>query len=306
VPNLSGQEQEILSRVLGVIVVAVAVVDGALLGAWLWGRSRERKGAPPLFARTWSLLDVWAAGHIIIGAMLGLLIVIMVPVAAGMALLGVPADRIAGLIEAWMPRIAILSLIPQNVLLVGVPAACIALKYGQRLEDIGFTLRPDGRTLRLGFALGLLVMAVGFGMEWLVGQAARLALGPQSAQSLASFTDRIGNAEVIRQGMESPVWFVLLLLGGGILAPVGEEFFFRGFLYNAARRRFGFWPAVWISTLVFAMVHVGPLLILAIIPVGVLLAVAYERTGSLWVPIVMHVTNNSLALVLAYLFPQLV
>jgi membrane protease YdiL (CAAX protease family) len=77
------------------------------------------------------------------------------------------------------------------------------------------------------------------------------------------------------------------------VAPVFEEFFFRGFAYPALKQRWGTWKALVIVSVVFALIHqhvpsIGPLFTLA---VG--LGLAYELTGSLLTPITMHALFNA-------------
>jgi membrane protease YdiL (CAAX protease family) len=96
--------------------------------------------------------------------------------------------------------------------------------------------------------------------------------------------------------------FFVTLLGAGLLAPVAEELFFRGFLYTALRQRLGIAAAVTISSLVFAVGHIDALgVVAASWIIGIALALAYEYTRSLWVAIAIHAFNNSLATVLVYL-----
>ena len=84
-------------------------------------------------------------------------------------------------------------------------------------------------------------------------------------------------------------------------APFSEEIFFRGFMYGGLRRRLPVWAAAVTAGAVFGLLHyTGPDSI-GVVPqlavLGVLLAWLYERTGSLWPPIILHVVNNALALV---------
>jgi len=55
-----------------------------------------------------------------------------------------------------------------------------------------------------------------------------------------------------------------------------------------------------VSALAFALIHVSPLGVVLIFPMGVLLAYVYERTQSLWVPILMHAVNNGIGVLLIW------
>jgi membrane protease YdiL (CAAX protease family)/uncharacterized RDD family membrane protein YckC len=83
------------------------------------------------------------------------------------------------------------------------------------------------------------------------------------------------------------------------LAPFSEEIFFRGFMYGGLRRRVPVWAAAGISGLIFGLLHYTGPDSLAVVPqlavLGILLAWLYERTGSLWLPIILHVINNGIA-----------
>jgi CAAX protease family protein len=83
-----------------------------------------------------------------------------------------------------------------------------------------------------------------------------------------------------------------------VVAPIAEEFFFRGFFYGALRNWRGVLPAAIITGLVFGAIHVGSADWEFLLPLGVfgfLLCLLRERTGSLYPCIVLHCANNSLA-----------
>ena len=82
-----------------------------------------------------------------------------------------------------------------------------------------------------------------------------------------------------------------------LAAPPAEEVFFRGFLFGGLRGRMSFWPAALISGLLFGLVHLpgGALQVPPLAVFGVLLAWLYERTGSLWPPILMHAIQNAIS-----------
>jgi membrane protease YdiL (CAAX protease family) len=87
-------------------------------------------------------------------------------------------------------------------------------------------------------------------------------------------------------------------IGSVLWAPLGEEVAFRGVLYPALRSRFGVAPAAALSAAVFAVAHgYGVLGFAAVFWSGILWALAYERTGSLWPSIIAHAAGNLAATV---------
>jgi len=105
--------------------------------------------------------------------------------------------------------------------------------------------------------------------------------------------------QVLTQGIgESALQLLLAVIAGVVLAPIAEELVFRGLLHRALRSRLRLVPATLISSGLFAVVHVEvvasqPLALVGLAAVGVVLAVAYERTGSLLVPMTIHAVYNA-------------
>ncbi|MGH2710209.1 MAG: lysostaphin resistance A-like protein [Actinomycetota bacterium] len=93
-------------------------------------------------------------------------------------------------------------------------------------------------------------------------------------------------------GNPSTMQVVLGAFAVVVAAPLGEEVFFRGFLFGSLRGRLGFVKSGVISALVFAIFHGDPLLILAMFFVGLGLAWVYEKRGSLIAPIGAHAMFN--------------
>lgn len=90
-----------------------------------------------------------------------------------------------------------------------------------------------------------------------------------------------------------------------IVAPIAEETIFRGYLHGVIRKYGGRWGAIGVNSLLFAAIHghapsLGGLFVLA-----VALSLVYERTGSLWAPILMHATFNTITVVAALAWPQM-
>ncbi|MEA2270362.1 MAG: protease family protein [Solirubrobacteraceae bacterium] len=83
-----------------------------------------------------------------------------------------------------------------------------------------------------------------------------------------------------------------------VAAPVAEEFFFRGFFFNALRNWRGVWPAAAITGIVFGSIHAGssdPAFLAPLAVFGIGLCLLYVRTGSLYPCIALHCVNNSVA-----------
>ncbi len=95
---------------------------------------------------------------------------------------------------------------------------------------------------------------------------------------------------------------VILFLGIfiSLFGPIIEEIFFRGFLYNAIKKRFGIKPGVLISAALFSLLHSNLVGFLPIMALGALLAYLYETTGSIVSSIVVHIIHNSLILGLVF------
>jgi membrane protease YdiL (CAAX protease family) len=110
-------------------------------------------------------------------------------------------------------------------------------------------------------------------------------------------------ADIISVGMRfSWMNFALTFLGAGLLAPISEELYFRGLLHGWFRsRRLAFWLRVLCSSTLFALAHFDSLaVVVSSFVLGVVNALFYEWSKSIWVAIAMHMLTNSVAVVLLY------
>lgn len=93
----------------------------------------------------------------------------------------------------------------------------------------------------------------------------------------------------------------LLLLSAAltcVVAPICEEFLFRGYIFTALRSWRGTWPAAVITGLIFGAVHAGSAPALDLVPLAGLgfgLCLLYRYSGSLYPCIAAHSLNNSIA-----------
>jgi membrane protease YdiL (CAAX protease family) len=92
-----------------------------------------------------------------------------------------------------------------------------------------------------------------------------------------------------------------------VVAPMAEEFFFRGFIFGGLRRmrimiggrNIGTWIAAVITAILFGLAHTGSAAPKYLIPLGLLgfiLCLLRWRTRSLYPCMALHSVNNSLAL----------
>jgi CAAX protease family protein len=108
--------------------------------------------------------------------------------------------------------------------------------------------------------------------------------------------------------LQSPVWFFIV---GAVIAPFVEEIFFRGFLFQGFRQKYGWLPGLLLSSAIFGAAHLDPVSLIPTFILGCVLAFMYHKSNSLWPGILFHATINSLSLFAIYmiskypsLFPQ--
>jgi membrane protease YdiL (CAAX protease family) len=88
----------------------------------------------------------------------------------------------------------------------------------------------------------------------------------------------------------------------GLLAAVGEELLFRGVLQRILKE----WmknthAAVWLTAIIFSAIHMQFFGFLPRMVIGAMLGYLYEWSGSLFIPMVAHFTNNAFSVVVTYL-----
>jgi membrane protease YdiL (CAAX protease family) len=94
---------------------------------------------------------------------------------------------------------------------------------------------------------------------------------------------------------------IVVVLAVVVLAPIAEELFFRGIVFNAWLREGGRRWAYIGSAALFAAVHLSLVSALPIFLLGLALAWVYERTRNLLAPIAMHATVNGISVTIALL-----
>ena len=90
----------------------------------------------------------------------------------------------------------------------------------------------------------------------------------------------------------------------GLLAPLAEEFVFRGAILRSLLTQMKPWTAIAVSALLFSLVHINPAQLPFAFLAGILLGWMYWRTGSILPGIAFHWANNSIAYIIYRTYPD--
>lgn len=169
-------------------------------------------------------------------------------------------------------------------------------REGLRMRDvISFNLKSLQGSWLKAIGLGILTFVVGLAAEQLMG----LVYTVPSSDPTADFIKTLGGSALF------------LMAALAMIGPVMEEIIFRGFLFNVLRsslsRKFGLafttLVSLFGSAFVFGVMHMNLPALPFYMVLGAVYAEAYRRSGSLVVPVIAHVLNNSMiviALLLAH------
>lgn len=229
-----------------------------------------------------------------------------------------PGRRPSSVAE-WSPWFAPLALIAGLVvatvgsLIVDIPAAALGVDVNAKHLAPGLVI-ADTAVQDAGFVAvaiffaqigGRAVAAAMFGLRptrlWRAVGLAALTLAGFLLFSLVWTSIFQTEEEDLLEKLGADKGAVLLVLSAAltcVVAPLCEEFLFRGFVFTALRNWRGVWPAAVITGVLFGGVHAGSAPALDLVPLAVLgfgLCLLYRATGSLYPCIAAHCVNNSLA-----------
>ncbi len=94
--------------------------------------------------------------------------------------------------------------------------------------------------------------------------------------------------------------FSVMILFVGVIGPVFEEIFFRGFLYRALKKSVGSVCGLIVSSALFALIHNNLMAFFPIFGLGIMLGVLLDKTSSLIPSIVMHIMVNSVSMFIVF------
>ena len=100
----------------------------------------------------------------------------------------------------------------------------------------------------------------------------------------------------------NPASLILSFVSMCVLAPIAEEFVYRGIAFGCLKR-FGVSFAAVSSSLLFGLAHANPEQISYAFVFGLVLCAVTSRTGNLKTAIIMHFINNLIGYISAYIIP---
>ncbi len=171
---------------------------------------------------------------------------------------------------------------------IGTVLTVIALKYRGSLRELGLGRVISSVSVKAGVLGGISLFFLVLVTGAVVSSVISVEPKPQPYVELLSEAN-------------TPFEVIVPFLVGGVLAPVGEEIYFRGFAYPVFKRNLGVWGGIILSGVFFSLMHFDSARFIAIAVGGIGLAWLYESTNSLITPIVAHSVWNLSMLGLYYL-----
>ena len=100
--------------------------------------------------------------------------------------------------------------------------------------------------------------------------------------------------------------YILAFLGLVVIAPIAEEILFRGFLLGKLRSHgVKNWIAIIVVSLLFAVAHFQGNVGIDVFALSIILCLLRIFSGSLWAPILLHMTKNGIAYYFLFINPSI-
>ncbi|MGM0898318.1 MAG: CPBP family intramembrane glutamic endopeptidase [Bacillota bacterium] len=156
---------------------------------------------------------------------------------------------------------------------------------GVKLRQV-FFFRGIARWLLPIFGISLLIMIFSTSIYWLF------------LRGLMATAPALVDILLTSQPLPDVLWY-LAATGFiiAIIAPIAEEFVFRGVILNQMAGLFGLWKGIGFTSLIFAVFHIN---FFGAFLFAVVASLLYIKTLNLLAPILLHITNNTLAVYQAF------
>lgn len=153
---------------------------------------------------------------------------------------------------------------------------------------------PVTRAVGRGALLLLCALPVVGAFNLLAYLLPRDLLQEQELVTLFGNVSKAGNLQTI----------LLIVVSAVVVAPICEEFIFRGYFYPVWKQYFGPVGSAVLASTLFALVHANLASLPGLFALALCFTVAFEASGSILVPMVMHALFNALSLTMLYLRAQ--
>jgi uncharacterized protein len=231
---------------------------------------------------------------------------------------GPPADRPQALgVPVWAPFLAAFAALVAMTLVQFLLLAAVAAGGG----DTHSLDTNDNFTIAVTAVFDVLLVVCSIATVWrLTGRPSPSQFALRAAPVLRSLAWIVGTYMVVSavaaivtgvfgkaedqdlvtdlKAEDSPLVLVAFALMTCVVAPLAEEFFFRGFLFRTLAERLGLWWGVLLGGAIFGLVHwPGGTLegVVVLAALGAMLCLMVHYTASLLPCIIMHSSFNSLA-----------
>lgn len=159
----------------------------------------------------------------------------------------------------------------------------LRLKYPGKysLSDIGVKISEPLRSIQAGVVYGLAVIFLMFMISIMI---ASTGLEPDAPFGIP----------------ETVSGLILVLIAGAIMAPAGEELFFRAYVVTALKKRYNIYFTYFFSASFFALLHLDIIGLIPIFIIGVILAYVFDKYNNVLPCMIIHGMYNFVAIMALY------
>jgi uncharacterized protein len=215
---------------------------------------------------------------------------------------GLPVSRMGEeMVNAFMKPenvgYARLSQVLSTFFLFFIPAALyLVICHGKNPFWLGFNRHINARQVLIGFFLIFFANVIATPLS----DISRILLShfPQLDSIAKNMEDAYNDQVVALSNLKSWGEFLTAIMIMAFFPALFEEIFFRGALQNLFER---WWKApllaVLVTSVLFSIIHLSVYLFLSRAVLGFVLGLMYQRSRNLWVNIIAHFLNNTVALI---------
>lgn len=178
------------------------------------------------------------------------------------------------------------------ILYVVVPITFFRYYFRKHGISVRVVVFKKGSGSWLPSLVGIMVLSIAFSLSvfWLQ----LYALMPISPGLVDFFLEPI----TMPQG---PIYLAITIISIALIGPIAEEFIFRGMLLHRMMKKTSMWGGILISSILFGILHAD---IIGATIFGIVTSLLYLKTGNLLIPILLHIFNNSIAVILTFVAPS--